>query len=240
MGRGRHAPAILLVCIAITGVPGASLVAVSEPGEILFPDGKMYTGGLHNGAFHGTGRIIWPDGSEYRGEFYCGAPHGIGTYCHTDGRMRRVIHERGCLVEGRILSNNSIIDGARFGSFTQNGNYSGWFRGDRVRGYVPHGRGIMKYENGSVYSGQWHDGRMHGNGTMRWQDGSWYSGNWVHGKREGNGSYAWPGGDRYVGGWKDNRMFGRGTYSYKDGRVVTGYWKDKKVMARVDGTLNRM
>ncbi len=222
---------LLLAFSAIFCATAPLLSADPGPHGVRYPDGRKYMGALRNGAFHGRGRVVWPDGSEYRGDFFLGHPHGRGLYHHPDGRRRMVVHDKGRLVEGRIISNDILLDGARYGSFTQNGSYTGWFRGDRVRGFVPHGRGVMKYENGSVYSGQWRDGRMHGNGAMRWEDGSRYSGNWVHGKREGYGSYHWPWGDSYVGGWKDNRMHGQGTYRYQDGRTVKGFWKDTTVVA---------
>jgi hypothetical protein len=224
-------PEILLSIGAIICAPVSLLLAISEPDAVIYPDGRRYSGAFHGACFHGRGRLVLPDGSEYRGWFNSGLPHGKGIYLHPDGRRSAVEHDEGKLMEGRIISNDILLDGARFGSFTQNGSYTGWFRGDRVRGYVPHGRGIMKYDNGSVYSGQWYEGKMHGNGSMQWEDGSRYCGNWVHGKREGFGSYAWPRGDRYVGGWKDNRMYGKGTYRYRDGRTVKGFWRDTTVMA---------
>ena len=51
------------------------------------------------------------------------------------------------------------------------------------------GFGIMKYENGVVYIGEWWNGEMNGEGTMIWSDGSVYTGNFKHGLYHGSGTY---------------------------------------------------
>ncbi len=222
-----------IVLFSIHLMPRYNDPVLATPGVIciIYPDGKRYSGGLLDGTWHGQGRLLWPDGAEYDGAFIMGVPHGEGLHFYPDGRRRRVTYAHGRLVLGTMLSNNELIDGACFGEYRFNGSFSGWFRGDRIRGYLPHGRGIMRYLNGSVYSGQWHEGKMHGNGAIRWEDGSSYMGGWERGKRTGNGSYTWANGDRYVGGWRDNRMFGHGVYYYRDGRIVRGCWDDITVRA---------
>jgi len=47
-----------------------------------------------------------------------------------------------------------------------------------------HGKGIMRYENGDVYEGDWKDGKMHGKGTMTNKKGSEYSATWKDGIRK--------------------------------------------------------
>lgn len=194
-----------------------------------FPDGSYYRGGVDKGLKDGSGIFVSADGSEYHGGFLKGQPHGTGIFSSSDGRRKKVVYDRGTLVESRLLSHDSGDNGAVFGEFECLGRYTGWYRGNKIRGFVPHGRGIMRYFNGSIFSGQWVDGKMHGNGTVQWEDGASYSGQWVHGKRTGYGTYIWPNGDTYVGGWKDNQMFGKGTLYYNNGTVERGIWKEKKL-----------
>lgn len=40
--------------------------------------------------------------------------------------------------------------------------------------FVPHGVGTARYNNNSIYSGEWEDGDFHGKGVFTWADGSRY------------------------------------------------------------------
>lgn len=195
--------------------------------RIIFPDGAKYVGQFLNGMKHGRGRFISADGSEYRGEFMHGEPHGTGTYIHADGRKKRVVFDMGRLIDSKLLPHEVTGGGCVFGEFENFGMYKGWYRGNRIKGFIPHGRGVMRYVNGSVYTGQWKNGTMHGNGTIEWSEGSLYVGQWAHGKRSGYGTYTWANGDRYVGQWKENEMCGNGTFFHRDGSVEKGNWKER-------------
>lgn len=198
--------------------------------KVVFPDGSKYIGQMKYGKRHGQGKFVSADGSEYRGEFRDGEPHGKGIYISADGRKKRVIYDSGTLIEARLVEHAITKEGCIFGEFVCPGRYTGWFKGNRIKGYVPHGRGSMRYFNGSVYAGQWRNGKMHGNGAITWDDSSSYSGQWSEGKRTGYGTYTWPNRDTYVGQWKENQMCGEGIYYFHDGRVQRGIWKEKTVM----------
>ena len=45
-------------------------------------------------------------------------------------------------------------------------------------------------------------------------DGTIYVGEWKDGKREGQGTYKWADGDKYVGEWKDGKFHGQGTFTF--------------------------
>ncbi len=218
------------IILSVMAVPAAIAQDPSQPPvKIIYPDGSYYDGQMKEGIKHGTGCFVAADGSEYRGGYSDGRPHGEGTYCYPDGRKKKVFYENGRLVGSRFISHDTDENGCVFGEFELLGRYSGWFKGSKIKGFVPHGRGIMRYSNGSVFSGQWENGKMHGNGSVRWEDGSMYSGQWVHGKRTGYGIYTWPNGESYVGEWKENQLCGMGTYHYSNGKVLKGRWEEKRV-----------
>jgi hypothetical protein len=200
--------------------------------SVVYADGSSYAGQLKSGKKHGFGIYLWPDGAEYRGEFRDGEPHGEGLYLYADGRRKRVSYDMGKMLKAFMISNLERIDGAEYGEYDLNGHYCGWFRGNKLKGYMPHGRGTMRYLNGSVYTGQWDNGKMHGNGMIMWEDGSLYSGQWVHGKRTGYGSYKWASGDRYVGQWKENQLYGPGTFYHSNGFVEKGFWGEKTLVIK--------
>lgn len=49
-------------------------------------------------------------------------------------------------------------------------------------GYEPHGKGIMRYSDGSVYEGQWEHSNYSGTGKLTSNDEE-YDGSWVNSKK---------------------------------------------------------
>lgn len=62
--------------------------------------------------------------------------------------------------------------------------------------------GQMRYANGDIYIGAWHNGERSGYGTMNKANGDCYEGYWLKDKREGSGSYFYAAtGKVFVGEW---------------------------------------
>ena len=121
---------------------------------------------------------------------------------------------------------------------------------------VPHGSGVMLFENGDryqgnfvmghaegqgsktwaqppragdSYQGQWRADMRHGQGEMRWSAGDRYKGQWRDGMRHGQGEHHWADGQWYKGEWLDDKMHGQGEYHLPDGRWYKGEWRDYKM-----------
>ncbi len=196
-------------------------------GSIICPDGSAFYGQWKDGFRSGRGVSILPDGSEFEGPFENGLPSGTGLFTASNGRVKRAYYDKGALVRSEPVNFEKTGPGIRYGSVLAMGaRYTGWFKGRRAEGYVPHGRGKITWEDGCSYSGQWKDGKMHGRGLMSWEDGSSYAGQWEEGRRSGFGTYTWKSGSRYMGGWKDNRKNGPGIACYSDGSVQQGTFRD--------------
>ena len=113
------------------------------------------------------------------------------------------------------------------------------------------GSGTYKYENGSVYTGEWWNNEMNGKGTLIWPNGSVYIGEFKNGLYHGNGTYLnlkenntfyvgefveemengfgtkiFENEDIYIGELKEGKMHGFGTLIKKNGKIKEGYWKD--------------
>ncbi len=54
-------------------------------GEVSFPDGGKYVGGVKGGQPHGRGAFTWPNGERYFGEWIDGQRNGQGTFTWLDG-----------------------------------------------------------------------------------------------------------------------------------------------------------
>ena len=93
---------------------------------------------------------------------------------------------------------------------------------------VRHGRGVMKFADGTVYTGEFEDGRHHGKGKMTNVNGSSYDGNYQSGVPSGDG--VWSSAphteqaecthlsDTYSGQWENGSYHGRAVQIwYKDG-----------------------
>ena len=96
--------------------------------------------------------------------------------------------------------------------------------------------GVMYYNNGSKYEGQWKNDKKHGKGIFTSQYynnpnliGIKYEGEFSNDKIEGYGIGNYTSGDRYEGEWKNNKQYGRGILIYKEGGKYVGEWKNGKL-----------
>ncbi len=90
-----------------------------------------------------------------------------------------------------------------------------------------------KFDDGSVYEGNFVNGRPEGKGTMKYVGGASYIGEWHYGLREGEGTWNYPDGGSYIGSWVRGRRHGRGTLKKKDGTVIVGEWKDDRLVSEI-------
>ncbi|XP_058755814.1 phosphatidylinositol 4-phosphate 5-kinase 6-like [Vicia villosa] len=92
-----------------------------------------------------------------------------------------------------------------------------------------------------VYFGEFKSKLFHGKGKYTWSNGTIYEGDWVDGKRTGKGRIIWPCGKKYKGGngpvmgknrniyignWKNNQRDGRGIVKWASGEVLEGCWSN--------------
>ncbi|KAJ6665289.1 hypothetical protein lerEdw1_004338 [Lerista edwardsae] len=83
----------------------------------------------------------------------------------------------------------------------------------------------------ATYDGRWLSGKPHGRGILKWADGRVYSGMFRNGLEDGHGEYKIPNkilnkSDCYIGYWKEGKMCGQGIYSYATGEVYDGSFQD--------------
>ncbi|MGH0117624.1 UNVERIFIED_CONTAM: hypothetical protein FKN15_041816 [Acipenser sinensis] len=83
----------------------------------------------------------------------------------------------------------------------------------------------------ATYEGRWLAGKPNGKGVLKWQDGRMYTGTFKNGLEDGFGEYIVPNKakdkeDHYQGHWKEGKMHGYGTYKYSTGEVYEGSFQD--------------
>lgn len=121
----------------------------------------------------------------------------------------------------------------------ENGDvYTGeFFNGNR------HGHGTLVFHDGTEYVGEWECNLQHGIGTRRWNNGDCYTGQYQNGKRTGEGRFYYSNGDMYIGQWASGVMHGCGRYYYASGQrfegvFINGKRQGKGKLQRTDGSLD--
>jgi len=100
--------------------------------------------------------------------------------------------------------------------------------------YVGHKVGNAKHGSGRlrmgdcVYDGDFKDDYKHGVGMLTWDDGRRYHGQFAHGRFSGNAVMSWPDGRRYFGQYAEDVKHGEGTFTWADGRRYQGQWRAGK------------
>jgi hypothetical protein len=95
-----------------------------------------------------------------------------------------------------------------------------------LEGDCQNGRGVMLYQDGTKYAGDFRKGVPHGKGEVAIANGGSYRGDWVAGGREGVGVYRRPTGEVYTGSFKKNKQSGRGVMTYPNGNKYEGNWEN--------------
>lgn len=83
--------------------------------------------------------------------------------------------------------------------------YTGEINAEEMR----HGRGVMQYATGEVYTGDWHFNHIEGYGVLEDADGG-YEGDWSNDEHHGFGTKKWSrAGTIYRGEWFEGKIQGR-------------------------------
>ena len=77
---------------------------------------------------------------------------------------------------------------------------------------------------------------MHGKGVLIWNDGKRYDGEFKNDKRQGKGVFTWKDGRVYDGEWADGKQHGRGIFIKQDGTKKVGIWENGRNIRWLDET----
>lgn len=102
--------------------------------------------------------------------------------------------------------------------YTNNCEYKGELSKNKQR----HGKGTLKWPDGTIYSGDWIEDRATGKGLLKFPNGDTYEGDFVENKFEGVGKYVNSKGVAYEGEWQENVQSGKGIETFADGTYFEG------------------
>ena len=90
------------------------------------------------------------------------------------------------------------------------------------------GLGVLVYENGRVYEGEWRKNKRDGRGYEVFASGNSYHGTYEAGKPNGKGVYQWQNGEVYDGEWLQGIKHGYGVWKGTNGESYIGQWVSSK------------
>lgn len=174
-------------------------------GVYLHTDGSSYDGLWEADKKHGEGTESYTDGTNYGGQFVEGLKQGEGVFSKADGSSYRGSFHEDCL-HGR--GQYSWADGR---------SYEGQYFWNRMHGagtFV----GAPDSAGGAVYSytGHFRDNLKDGYGRLTWPDGSVFEGQWAQGKQHGLGTMSKPGDEKKYGRYEHGHLSEPGFWTYEE------------------------
>lgn len=188
---------------------------------------QIYAGGHFYGTYaegkrHGPGVMRYDNGEIFNGEWQDGAPKAFGQcrYSWPDGTQFEGEWHHDIVVQGASMlaqAYDDIENIPRYEIKLDNGTYTGELtaptkqsgRGADGRDRpMKHGRGIMHYDNGDIYTGEWRSDMKHGKGSYIWALGTHYQGDFEEDKMSGRGTTSWSNGSQSTSGLPAPKMMG--------------------------------
>jgi hypothetical protein len=135
----------------------------------------------------------------------------------------------GNLTEGESFTGD-IKDGTGTYTWKDGTIYAGEFKEGKISG-----KGLMNYTNGNEYDGEWLNNERNGKGTFKMKNKTRFSGEWKDDELNGQAKLIKSNGESYSGEWKDGMAHGKGKYTWANGDSYEGEWKFGKMHGK--GTL---
>lgn len=173
---------------------------------VLVKSNEIFAGNFSNS--QPNGYLDWYVGGKlrYKGNWLNGSFDGEGTLYKENNETVTGIWKNGKIHEKMMEFSNEI------------GDYYGYIKDGK-----PSRRGILKYKDGSVYDGEWKNGKYDGEGVFSCLEYT-YKGNFLNNYPNGNGSILFYDYSSYVGSWKDGMANGQGVMKFSNGDVYNGEW----------------
>jgi hypothetical protein len=102
----------------------------------------------------------------------------------------------------------------------------GVYKGEVDKKGNKHGKGLIIWNDGSSYKGEFKKDLRHGKGLFNWENGESYEGEYTKDERTGIGIYLWPDGSKYEGSFLNGKRHGFGRFQTASGIIYEGQWHE--------------
>ena len=161
-----------------------------------YENGDKYEGEFKNNLKEGKGIMNYNNGDIYDGEWKNDL---------RDGKGKMIYEEKKEEFEGE-WENDKEKNGEGMIIYKDNINDNGIYIGKLINSKRECEYGIMNYNNGDKYEGEFKNNLREGKGIMNYNNGDKYEGEWKNNLREGKGIYYYNNNDKYEGEYKNNEI----------------------------------
>ena len=178
-------------------------INIMVKGNLYYENGEYYKGQFKNGLRDGKGIQYYKNNKiKYEGDFSEDKYHGEGNLYYKNAEYYKGQFKNG-------IKHGKGTDYYKKDKKQKNSNikYNGYYKNDKYDG-----NGILYYENGEYYKGEFKDNYFDGRGYECLSDGSLrYNGYFVKNIYEGKGIFFnYKEKEYYFGVWKNGKMNGMG------------------------------
>lgn len=191
-------------------------------GIYRYHTGDLYDGSWVNGHAHGKGKYVFSDKEKYEGDFFKGNFEGMGAFYYADGSIFIGNWKRNKRNgEGKL----HYKDGRKIA-----GNWRDDQMIDESIGLTNVVKEDAYENNSSIRKRYWkncNNSHCHEeNGELKYQDGSVWQGEFLNGQPNGIGVLKYADGNKYEGEIANHAPNGEGVMYFSNGQVVGGTWND--------------
>ncbi len=185
-------------------------------GTYIFASGEKYIGDWYDDKATGEGVYIFSNGEKYEGRFAEGKFEGQGTYTYKNGMKYvgnwknnrrngkgKLIDPNGQVQYG-IWDKDNLTKKEKIAYANPNGEET-ILKENKKRNcnkiFCKEGKGVYTYKDGSVWKGEFKNGKAYGKGICLYADGRRYEGYWKNNVPQGEGIMYMQNGEIYGGEW---------------------------------------
>ncbi len=162
-------------------------------GIYIFPNGEKYEGQFSEGKFEGQGSYTYKNGTKYIGNWKNNRRNGEGKLIDPNGQVQYGIWDKDILTKKEHVAYANPNGEETIVKENEKRNCNKIFCKD--------GKGVYTYKDGSVWNGEFKNGKAYGKGICLYADGRRYEGYWKNNVPQGEGIMYMQNGEIYGGEW---------------------------------------